>query len=233
MRAQGWSFYRHVVKRYADLVPSYDVRWRAYLAWTLGKAVEALGLRGTERVLDVGCGTGEFERMAAERFPRLAIVGIDLTPAMVAAARMKSARCPQVNVLVAEAEELPFETEQFDVVMVVNVLHHVQDPHRAMHECLRVLRPQGRVMVVDWCRDFWHCRLMHYWVMRTDPSYVRMYRLAEVVALFEDGAYAVTVEETRRFLAPPLYGILRVIARKAPSGIVRVDDACQRGSLAG
>ena len=233
MRTRGLSSYRHVVKRYADLAPSYDTRWRAYLGRTIGHAVEALNLSGTERVLDVGCGTGAFERMAVGRFPHLAIVGIDLTPAMVAVARIKSATCPQASFLVAKAEALPFDTEQFDAVIVVNVLHHVQDPHRAVQECLRVLRPHGRVIVVDWCRDFWHCRVMHYWLTWTDHGYVRMYRLAELAALIEHEARAAEVEEARRFIVPPLYGILRVVARKEASGIVRVHDACHRRSLAG
>ena len=207
--------HRRIARHYDRLARRYDRRWRGYLGRTLGLALDAVDLSGTERILDVGSGTGEFARMALARFPHLSIVGIDLTPGMVAVAREKLAGAPQVSFEVAHAEALPFAPRTFDVVVCANVLHHVSDPRRVLSECARVLRPSGRLILVDWCRDFWHCRVMHYWLTLTDHSYVSMYRLAEVTALIEQGARAANVEEGRRFIVPPFYGILRVVARKA------------------
>src|SRR3989338_9483399 len=98
-----------IAKHYDRLAQRYDRRWRAYVQQTLERALEALTLSGTERVLDVGCGTGEFERMAMERFPQLSITGIDVAPQMIAVARAKFAEAPRVSFQVAQAEGLPFD----------------------------------------------------------------------------------------------------------------------------
>lgn len=204
--------YGEAAAHYARLATVYDRRWRRYTRRTLWEALAALPLSGRERILDVGCGTGEFARMAYERFPQLTLSGVDVTPAMVAAARQKLRHVPGASFAIATAEALPFPAERFDVVVCANMLHHVRSATPFLHECARVLRPHGRLLVIDWCRDFWHCRWFHAWLRLVDRSYVTMYRTAELIALIEP--LGLTAEQANRFLAPPLYGMLRVIARK-------------------
>lgn len=203
---------RHVQVHYGKMARHYDRRWRAYLQFTLGEALSASRLGGTERVLDVGCGTGEFERMAIEKFPQLTIVGVDMSPTMLERARKKMAAFPQVNFETGEAEDLPFEAQSYDAVVLANVFHHVRDPETALKECARVLRTRGKLVLVDWCLDFWFQRWAHYWRKWTNPAYVRTYRSAEASErLLRAG---LVVEEMRRFIAPPLYGMMRLTARK-------------------
>lgn len=201
-----------VTRHYSRLAQAYDRRWRGYLWATLQQALDALPLRGTERILDVGCGTGEFERMAIERHPTLELVGVDVTSAMLELARQKLAGSSQVRFHLADAESLPFEPEQFDVVVTANMLHHVRQPRQFLEECTRVLRPHGRLVLVDWCRDFWHCRLLHVWLSWVDRAYTRMHRLADVTALVE--GLGLTVTTANRFRVPPAYGMMRIAARK-------------------
>lgn len=204
--------YQRVIERYDRLAHRYDRRWRAYTEHTLIVLLDALTLSGTERVLDVGCGTGEFERLAIERFPRLTLVGVDVTPAMIELARRKLAGSPHVTFQVAQAESLPFQGAQFDVVVSANTLHHVRTPKQFVQECVRVLRPDGQAVMVDWCRDFWHCRLLHYWWTLADPSYVQMYRVQEAARLLEEAG--LTLEDTKRFTAPRGYGMMQLKGRK-------------------
>lgn len=208
--------HRRIAPHYNCLARRYDRRWRSYLDRTLGLALEALRLSGTERILDVGCGTGEFARMALARFPHLSIVGVDLAPGMVAVAREKLAGLPQVSFEVATAEALPFAPQTFDVVVCANMLHHVQDPRRVMEECARVLHPGGRMALVDWCADFWHCRLMHYWFALSDRTYTTMYRLGDVSRMMEE--LGLTIARASRFLAKPLYGMLWMVAERPLGG---------------
>lgn len=204
--------YDSVVKRYERLARVYDRRWHAYLRQTLESALEALRLSGTEHVLDVGCGTGEFERLALGRFPGLMMIGVDVTPAMLAVAKQKLAGFSQVSFQVANAEALPFDLGQFDVVVAANVLHHVRSPLPFLQECSRVLRHGGQFVLVDWCLDFWHCRLLHGWWRLMDRSYVRMYRLREVVRLLEE--LGLTLDGATRFLTSRGYGMMRLLAQK-------------------
>lgn len=204
-----------LTQHYGRLAAQYDRRWQAYLRQTLGRVLEVLQVAGTARILDVGCGTGEFERAAVERFPELTIVGIDATPAMVELARAKLAGCSRVAFQVSSADVLPFGADEFDAVVCANTLHHMHTPQQALQEWVRVLRPGGQVIVVDWCRDFWHCRLMHWWLRAFDRTYAAMPRLSTLQKMAEE--LGLTVEGASRFMAKPFYGMLCVSARKIVS----------------
>lgn len=203
---------RDVAAHYDRLACRYDRRWRRYVRQTLERALDALHVSGSERVLDVGCGTGEFERMALARFPHLTLVGVDLAGGMIAIARRKLAGMSRVSFQVAHAEQLPFGHGTFDVVVCANALHHMRRPRQLLQECARVLRAGGQLILVDWCRDFWHCRLMHAWLRLVDRTYVRMYRLAEGITMLEEAGYLIT--SARRFLAKPCYGMWWSLANK-------------------
>ena len=201
-----------IVTHYDRLARQYDHRWHSYVSQTLGRAIEATRLSGTERILDVGCGTGEFERMALARFPHLAMTGIDIAPGMITVAQEKLADQSQARFGIATAERLPFALETFDVVVCANVLHHVQDLQPVLQEFLRVLRPGGRLVLVDWCLDFWHCRLMHYWLRLSHPHYTQMPRLVELRDIL--GKLGVTIDRAAHFIAMPFYGMLWIVAEK-------------------
>lgn len=196
------------VHHFGRLAGSYDHRHHRYNELTLTQALEALRLSGTERVLDVGCGTGELERLLRERYPRVTLVGIDVTPQMLAVAREKFRNARGVTFLLAQAEALPFAMEGFDAVVSCNMLHHVRSADTLLRECARVLRPGGRLVLVDWCRDAWQCRLAHYWLRLVKRSYVKMYRTAELVE--RATLLGLAVEEVSRFFVPPYFGMMRV-----------------------
>ena len=202
--------YRHTAAHYARLAARYDRHWRAYNERTLTVAMEALSLAGGELVLDVGCGTGELERLSVARGGRSRLVGVDVAPGMLAVAQQKLAGQPQVSFHVASAEALPFASATFDAVVSANMLHRLTEPDRFFAECARVLRPRGRFVLVDWCGDFWRCRLMHYWLRASDRTYARMWRLSQVQAQLS--RCGLTAQRTRRFVAPPAYGMMLVVA---------------------
>jgi len=201
-----------VAERYERLASHYDTRWRGYTERTLRYALDSLQCTGTERVLDVGCGTGELAHLACERWPSITLIGVDVTAAMVAVARRKLRGAPRASFVLARSQALPFGDAQFDAVVCCNMLHHVPDPATMIQECGRVLRQHGVMVLVDWCQDFWHCRLMHGWLRLVDRTYVQMYRLRELQALVE--AQGLSVDAGVRFLVPPYYGMMGLRAVK-------------------
>jgi SAM-dependent methyltransferase len=105
------------------------------------------------RVLDIGCGPGDTTRQIKSLFPDADVVGVDRNPAFVDHARMRTP--PAYSGLsfgVGDASELSFAAGSFDLVFCRFVLMHLADPSRAVAEFARVLRPGGKVIVIepDW-----------------------------------------------------------------------------------
>lgn len=102
--------------------------------------VDLLDPRPGERILDLGCGTGELARAIADRGAR--VVGIDASPAMIEAARR---RFPDLDLRVMDARELRFDAP-FDAVFSNAALHWIRPPEAAAAGIFRALRPGGRLV---------------------------------------------------------------------------------------
>ncbi|MBB6078597.1 class I SAM-dependent methyltransferase [Streptomyces paradoxus] len=97
-------------------------------------------------VLDLGCGTGSLSLLASEQGHR--VTGVDLSPAMVTLAREKLAGRDAVF-LVGDAAAPPVGEQRFDAVLVRHVLWALPDPGRALRHWRGLLRPDGRLVLVE------------------------------------------------------------------------------------
>lgn len=129
--------------------------------------VRAFGLRPGTRALEIGPGPGYFTATAARHLgPRGRLVCVDLQPAMLRQLRDRlPPRCENVDLVVADAQRLPFRAGAFDAAFLVAVLGEVPDERRAVAELRRVLADGGAVSFVE---------------TLTDPDYVREGRLREL-----------------------------------------------------
>jgi ubiquinone/menaquinone biosynthesis C-methylase UbiE len=105
--------------------------------------------RPGERVVDLGAGMGAATFIAAETGAQ--VMAVDPTPFMRAMLRLRARAHPRghVTVLDGAAEALPFERETIDALWTVNTVHHWTDLPGAIGELRRVLRPGGRLVLVD------------------------------------------------------------------------------------
>ncbi len=93
------------------------------------------------RFLDMGCGTGEHMKMAAQFFDEL--YGIDCSTGMLDLAKQRLEGIKNVTLVEGDAAKTPWKDNYFDFINCYSVLHHVFDPYAILHEAYRVLKPGG------------------------------------------------------------------------------------------
>ncbi|GMM92384.1 ArsR/SmtB family transcription factor [Qipengyuania sp. MTN3-11] len=110
---------------------------------------QALGSQRLGRLLDIGTGTGRMAELFAERADH--IVALDKSLAMLRVARAKLQHLPteRIELVQGDFTDLPFGQASFDTVLFHQVLHFAQAPAAVLAEAARVLRPGGRVAIVD------------------------------------------------------------------------------------
>lgn len=135
------------------LLPLYDPLNRLLGVGRIRRwLLEQADLRPGQRVLEIGCGTGELLLAAKRAQPLSVVVGLDPDLAALARAHRKARRRGlPVQLDRGFADQLPYADDSVDVVLSSFMLHHVPDGERepAMREALRVLRPGGALHVVD------------------------------------------------------------------------------------
>ena len=121
-------------------------RWSERLAPVF---LDATGARDPSEVLDVGCGTGNLTRAAAQRWPSARVTGVDPSAAFVGAARERSP-ASAVRFELGDAQGLPLPDGAVDASFACLVLNFVPDSARAVAEMRRVTRPGGIVAACVW-----------------------------------------------------------------------------------
>jgi SAM-dependent methyltransferase len=112
---------------------------------TYEEAIRHVRLAAGQRVLDIGCGTGVFLRLAVERGAHA--FGLDASEALVQLARE---RAPEADVRVGEMERLPYDDDTFDLVTGFNAFFFAADLVTALREAGRVAKPGSPVLIQVW-----------------------------------------------------------------------------------
>lgn len=195
-----------VRRMFAAIAPAYDLNNRIH---SLGRdqawrrfAVRAAGVEPGQRVLDVACGTGDLAELFAAGLAG-EVVGLDFTPEMLAVARRRQGSLPadragKLRYVEGDAQSLPFPDASFDVVSIAFGIRNVADPARALREFARVLRPGGRLVILEFGRPSpapirWLYDFYSGWLMP---------RTAGLIARDRSGAYRYLPRSVLTFLTP-------------------------------
>lgn len=227
---------RKVREMFAAIADSYDLNNRVHslgrdVAWR-NFAVKFAQINQGDRVLDCACGTGDLSQAFAAA-PTSQVIGLDFTAQMLDHARIKAARLSKphqdkLSYVEGDAMALPFPDQSFDVVSIAFGIRNVSTPTKALSEFYRVLRPGGRLIVLEFDRPKppmrWFHDLYVGWIMP---------RTATLISGDRSGAYKYLPRSVGTFLtrgqmqdAISSAGFAQVTARALTFGIC----VCHRGT---
>ncbi|MEV0671483.1 methyltransferase domain-containing protein [Mycobacterium sp. NPDC050441] len=133
-------------------LPGYDLLTRVLgMNPAYRELVAQAGLSAGQRVIEIGCGTGNLTVRAKKACPGADIIGTDPDPRALRRAERKVKGMTGVGFTRAYAQELPFDDGEFDLALSSMMLHHLDEATKvaAARELFRVLRPRGRLHIVD------------------------------------------------------------------------------------
>ncbi|MBF0232926.1 MAG: methyltransferase domain-containing protein [Desulfamplus sp.] len=199
-----------VAEEYARTAPYYESRWSFYVDATTRNTIERINIKSTDKILDVGCGTGSLLYRLASSCPDAKLSGVDLVPEMLKVAHQ---RLPENVMLCAGlAEHIPFENNHFDIVISCNMFHYIRHPSLALKEMYRVLRPGGQLVLTDWCHDYITCQVCELYLRLSNRAHFRIYRTGECKGLLEQAGY--TDVQIEKFKINWLWGLMTAKGKK-------------------
>ncbi len=197
--------------KYDRIAAHYDKRWRLYIDATLDAVLDVVDFQGNETVLDVPCGTGELAQRLLAEWPDLRITGTDISKEMLAQAIKKDV-ANRVRWIEADVTGISTLDQSFDYAICTNSFHYFQSPNKALSAIRRVLRPGGKLILLDWCDDYWTCKVCSFWLRLTDKAFHRTYSLKACADLIEENGFE--IDRSRRFRINFLWGLLLIECRR-------------------
>lgn len=150
-------FYEEFAKDFDVRMNKYDLATRLKIVFEQLLSYDIFGLK----LLDVGCGTGHFSKLAAERGAH--VISMDVGPQLL---KKVGEKC-QSTCVVGSILDMPFQENSFDVIVCSEVIEHTPDPFKAVEKLYRVLKPGGTLALTVPNRFWkWSCILANLFRLR-------------------------------------------------------------------
>lgn len=178
-----------LLREYTALASTYDQRWSTYINASLQMMLEKISDLPAGNMLDVACGTGQLLELIADRSDHPELVGVDRVPAMLDVARHRLGQ--RATFIEGEAAQLPFDDAHFQLLTSSNALHYFPDVDAALREFRRVISPQGNLVIMDWCRDYFWMRVLNRVLPWTQHAHARTFSSNELTKILSQAGFKV------------------------------------------
>jgi ubiquinone/menaquinone biosynthesis C-methylase UbiE len=173
-----------VREKYDSLAHYYDKRWEGYLRATHEVAIELLEPKSDDIILDASGGTGLLiEKINQLLGDKAKFHLIDISKEMLDKAKDRFKEIENVLISLRDAHQLEFDDNHFSKVLCVSSFHYYAEPRKVLGNFHRVLKPNGALILVDWCRDSFHFKLFNILMKRLSKHHVNIYSSNELKSL--------------------------------------------------
>ncbi len=210
------KMYKNVIEEYTAIAKIYEDKWAKYLASTEEAIIEQLKLKGKETILDAGCGTGSLLVAIQKKFKHTGkVYGFDITPAMLELAEFNLSKGrfnKSLQLELAHCENFSAKDNSIDIVIFSSVLHHLPHPEHALTEFHRVLKKNGKLILVDYCTDYPATKLFDIFARIFHKAHHKAYSSVYVKELLVKHKFKVQAFKTWK--ATSFRGVMLFEARK-------------------
>ncbi len=150
------------------------------------QVVSAIAVLDNNVYLDVGCGTGYALGLLASRVKGDGqFYGVDLSEKMIEKAKENYKDAGNFHFIKANAESIPLQDDFFDVVICANSFHHYLNPEKALREMHRLLKPGGKLYILDPTADSWIAKVNDRIFRLIEAQHVKMYSTEEFRQMYQ------------------------------------------------
>lgn len=140
-----------------------------------------------QKILDVGCGTGEILKSIEERYSFVQLYGLDISEEMLKQANDKLKGT--ATLILGDAENITLETNSFDLLLCTDSFHHYPNPQQAISEFYRVLKHGKFLLIADYWKPFPIRQIMNLFISYSNEGDVKIYSKKEIIEFLKQGGF--------------------------------------------
>jgi len=151
-----------------------------YLRALQSRVIDIVRLRQNVNFLDIGCGTGRAVWLAAEKAGFMGnFYGVDISGKMIGKSVENFRGHDNFHFIITSSESIPLKDNYFDTIICTNSFHHYLHPEKAMSEIFRLLKPGGRIFILDPVTDNWLVKLINLILGLFESAHIKFYSSEE------------------------------------------------------
>jgi ubiquinone/menaquinone biosynthesis C-methylase UbiE len=179
-------------EKYDNIAHYYDRRWEGYLEATNKAAIRLLEPSADDIILDASGGTGLLIEMIISKTKGEGKFYLtDISREMLEIAQGRLIKFKNVFISRQDVHNLDFADNYFSKILCVSALHYYLEPHRVLNNFHQMLRPNGKLIIVDWCSDSFHFKLFNIILKILSKYHVEIYSSDELESLLETSNFKV------------------------------------------